>query len=81
MAGSKPRFFYVFLWAKTQLRFIIQKKNEANIQPTFPNELGKTTFLAENSESSRARKIYHTLPVRAQDLVMSNKKVLTSLER
>ena len=40
MAGYWPSSFFVCLWTKTKSRSInSQKKNEANIQPSWPNKL------------------------------------------
>ena len=42
MAGYWPRSFFACLWTETKSRSInSQKKNEANIQPSWPNKLGR----------------------------------------
>ena len=42
MAGYWPRSFFACLWTETKSRSInTQKKNLANIQPSWPNKLGQ----------------------------------------
>ena len=42
MAGYWPSSFFACLWTETKSRSInSQKKNEANIQPSWPNKLGQ----------------------------------------
>ena len=42
MAGYWPSSFFVCLWTETKSRSInTQKKNEANIQPSWPNKVGQ----------------------------------------
>ena len=42
MAGYWPSSFFARLWTETESRSInMQKKNEANIQPSWPNKLGQ----------------------------------------
>ena len=42
MAGYWPSSFFASLWTETEPRSInSQKKNEANIQPSWPNKLGQ----------------------------------------
>ena len=42
MAGYWPSSFFACLWTETESRSInTQKKNEANIKPSWPNKLGQ----------------------------------------
>ena len=74
MAGYWTFFFFACLWTETKLGSInSQKKNKANIQPSWPNKIGQwriyytafgKIFLAGYSGLSRASKMATSCPLR-----------------